>query len=283
MIKFEEIEVGISYRNVTHYRKLGYDPVLNEKLLIKTQHLPTNSHFRIDVICEICGSESNLRYHKYVENRSRHNFYGCKSCSRQKAALTSLDKWGVDNYSKTDEYKKRVEYTNLKKYGYKTNLISPEYKSKIKKILLDKYGNDKFYQINRIGKSRNKKFKLIESLDSLMVCYENSESLYDNKVVEDKYLFYRNEVRRLTKKGLKSLIENWNGLDYYDKEPIGENYKLDKNDKGYPTIDHKISVYYGFVNNISPEEISDISNLCITKRSINSKKRDLIESEFKLD
>lgn len=51
----------------------------------------------------------------------------------------------------------------------------------------------------------------------------------------------------------------------------------------YPTIDHKISVYYGFINNISPEEIGDISNLCITKRWINSTKRDSIESEFNLN
>lgn len=283
MIKYDNIEINISYRNITHYRKLGYNPILNESLLIKTHHLPSNSHFRIDVICEICGGESNLRYHKYIENRNRHNFYSCKSCSRQKAALTSLNKWGVDNYSKTDEYKKRVESTNLKKYGYKTNLISPEFKFKIKEILLEKYGTDKFFEINRHTNSNKNKFKLISNLENLMSCYESSESLYNNEIVENQYLFYRNEVRRLTKKNLKLLIDNWDGLDYYDKEIIEENYKLDKNDPNYPTIDHKISVYYGFVNNISPEEISDISNLCITKRFINSKKRDLIESEFRLD
>lgn len=283
MIKNERIEVMISYRNITHYRKLGYSPIINELLLIDTKHLPSNSHFRIDVICEICSKEYNLRYHKYIENRSRHNFYSCKSCSRQKAALTSIDKWGVDNYSKTDEYKKRVESTNIEKYGYKTNLISPEYKSKIREILLEKYGTDKFYQINRIGNSSKKKFKLVEDLESLMMYYENSESFYNNEIIEDKYIFYRNEVRRLTRKSLESLMDNWDGLDYYDKEIIEGNYKLDKNDKKYPTIDHKISVYYGFVNNIPPEEISDISNLCITKRFINSKKRDLIESDFILD
>jgi hypothetical protein len=117
-----------------------------------------------------------------------------------------------------------------------------------------------------------------------MVYYENSELLYNNdERLNNEYLLYRNEVRRLTKKNLKHLMNNWDGYDYYDREMISENYKLDKNDPGYPTIDYKISVYYGFVNNIPPEEISDISNLCITKRFINSKKRDLIESEFTLD
>jgi hypothetical protein len=161
--------------------------------------------------------------------------------------------------------------------------MSPEYKSKIREILLEKYGTDKFYQINRIGNSSKKKFKLVEDLESLMMYHENSESFYNNEIIEDKYILYRNEVRRLTRKSLESLMDNWDGLDYYDKEIIEVNYKLDKNDKKYPTIDHKISVYYGFVNNLPPEEISDISNLCITKRFINSKKRDLIESEFILD
>lgn len=282
MIKKEKIEVNISYRNITHYRKLGYNPILNEKLLINTTHLPSNSHFRIDVVCEICGKEYNLRYHKYIENRSRHNFYSCKSCSRQKAALTSMKKWGVDNYSKTDEFKKRVENTNLKKYGYKTNLLSPEYEVKIKKILKDKYGTEKFYEINRKNKSPKNKFKLIDNIEEIMSEFENSESFYDNKHLEDKYLLYRNEVRRLTKYNIKRLLEKWNGFDYYDNEYIIENHNLDKNNPNYPTIDHKISVYYGFVNNISPEVISDLSNLCITKRFINSKKRDLIESEFSL-
>ena len=38
-------------------------------------------------------------------------------------------------------------------------------------------------------------------------------------------------------------------------------------------IDHKISIFHGFINNIDPILISDISNLCITKRYINSSKQ----------
>lgn len=282
MIKNDKIEVNISYRNITHYRKLGYNPILNENLIISTMHLPSNSHFRIDVICEICGKESNIRYHKYIENRKRHNFYSCKSCSRQKAALTSIEKWGVDNYSKTEEYKERVEITNLEKYGYKTNLISPDYKDKIKDILKDKYGTDKFYNINRNGKNSKKRFKLIDNIEDLMISFENSELFYKDIDSSDGYLLYRNEVRRITRNNIKIFLQKWNGEDYYDSENIMYNYKLDKNDPNYPTIDHKISVYYGFINNIPAEEISSLENLCITKRYINSKKRDLIELEFKL-
>lgn len=61
-------------------------------------------------------------------------------------------------------------------------------------------------------------------------------------------------------------------IDFYDGGYIKENLNLDATDRLYPTIDHKISVYHGFMNNIPPEEICDINNLCITKRSINCSK-----------
>ena len=69
-------------------------------------------------------------------------------------------------------------------------------------------------------------------------------------------------------------------VDYYDGEYIQEYFELEHNDKRYPTIDHKISVYYGFVNKIEASVIGSESNLCITKRSINSSKREQIEEQF---
>ena len=56
------------------------------------------------------------------------------------------------------------------------------------------------------------------------------------------------------------------------KQYIKNNFMLDKNDPSYPTIDHKISIFFGFINKISVEEISRIENLCLTKRILNLKK-----------
>ena len=44
MLKNEKIEVYISYRNYTHYIKLGYDAKINQNLEILTIHLPSSSH-----------------------------------------------------------------------------------------------------------------------------------------------------------------------------------------------------------------------------------------------
>ena len=61
---------------------------------------------------------------------------------------------------------------------------------------------------------------------------------------------------------------------------INNNFNLHSSSKQYPTIDHKLSVLYGFINNISPLEIGSINNLCVTKRSLNSKKGRKTEIEF---
>ena len=218
-------------------------------------------------------------YCKYIENKKRHGFYGCKSCSRQKAALTSIEKYGVDNYSKTEEFKVRTEKTFMEKYGYKTNLLTPEHKSYTKEYLEKNYNASNFYEIRR--KSNKKKFKLNKNIYDLVIDnFELVETKYNDNKVNENYLFYRNECRRLTERSLKTLFKEWDGIDYYDGEYIKDNFNLDHNDKNYPTIDHKISIYYGFKNSIDPSIIGSLDNLCITKRAINSSKRDIIEDEF---
>lgn len=96
-----------------------------------------------------------------------------------------------------------------------------------------------------------------------------------------EFELYRIEVNNKTRKYKKELFNNWDGHDYYDGEYIKDNLnQFASSHKFYPTIDHKISVYFGYLNNLSTDEISNIENLCITKRSINSKKRILNEESF---
>lgn len=194
------MDVFISYRNITHYLKLGYNAVLNTILNIDILDLPTVSHVRVNPICKSCNNISDIQYNKYLTNKKRNGKYTCKSCRIPK--IVNL----VDLPKSEDRY---VEISNT------------------------------------------------------------------------TYLNYRREVRRMTKRNEKKLLDTWNGIDYYDGENIRENFKLSPTDRDYPSVDHKISILYGFKNNISPEDISNINNLCITKIRINSAKRDLIEEEFK--
>lgn len=99
---------------------------------------------------------------------------------------------------------------------------------------------------------------------------KNGNQIPDEKLTE--WQIYRRKVVNITNRLRKNLFQTWNGYDFYDGEYIKENLFLPPKDKNYPTIDHKMSVYYGFINNIEPEEIANIENLCITKRKINSSK-----------
>ena len=115
--------------------------------------------------------------------------------------------------------------------------------------------------------------------------YDGAEWNTQTKVVRDKngwipdenlegFKLYNRLCRKYTNRNKKELLENWNGLDYYDNEYIKDNFNLNHLDPRYPTIDHKISVKYGYLNNIDTKIIANIDNLCLTKREINSSKRE---------
>ena len=93
-----------------------------------------------------------------------------------------------------------------------------------------------------------------------------------NPLFYNSFMEYRQIVNIETRKYTNELFDNWNGFDYYDKKYIKENLKLNYGNKNYPTIDHKISILNGFIDDISPRVIGNIKNLCITTRSNNSKK-----------
>jgi hypothetical protein len=97
----------------------------------------------------------------------------------------------------------------------------------------------------------------------------------------DSFIDYRRIVNNLTEKNRQKLFSDWNGFDYYDNEYIKDYLSLWYNDSKYPSLDHKVSILYGFENGIPPEEISDLKNLCITKRSLNSSKGFKTEELYK--
>lgn len=207
---------------------------------------------------------------------------------KESSKKSLLEKYGVDHYSKTDEFKKiisdnkelilsKIISTFKEKYGvdwisqtdswknnYSKNLKS--IRSKIEKTCMERYGKSNVAQVEEIYN------KIIETKIARGYIVPD----YDL----DDWNRYTRNCRKLTSKVKKELFESWNGIDYYDGEFIKGNFSYSHVSPSYPTIDHKISIYHGFVNGISPEEVSNIKNLCITKRSINSSKRTLIESEF---
>ena len=98
--------------------------------------------------------------------------------------------------------------------------------------------------------------------------------------LKSKLQIYRMIVENGTNRNEREIWWSWDGIGRHSKEDIRENFRLDPYDRYYPTIDHRISVIDGFMNNIPPEEIYDLKNLCATERWLNSTKGRKNEDEF---
>ena len=89
---------------------------------------------------------------------------------------------------------------------------------------------------------------------------------------------YSRNVWNETKKFKKKLFAKWDGKCYYTKIELDKNQHY--NNETYPSVDHKISVFFGFSNNIDPIEIGKIDNLCICSRWSNHRKGIMNEEKF---
>jgi hypothetical protein len=368
MFRDEEVLVKINSRNIKYYLERGYKFeslgfTESKEYVVKTKDIPENSKIKVNVLCELCSSVNLIGVSKFYMNYNRNNkgYYSCFKCKNVEREKTCIEKYGVNSYSKTDQFKstesekwkgiqkggEKGRKTMIERYGvdsfFKTEemrdknrdwMSSEEFKSKSKKSLIDKYGFDSYsktdefknrmydqkdtiiekirqtflenYGVDWATKSDivREKLKLLTEereakrkvtcmdkygVDNVSKVSEISERIIQTK--KDKSLIisetlltewevYKKSVRKLTRRNFKKLYTDWNGLDYYDSENIKQYLGFSHTHRFYPTVDHKISTYFGFLNGFTVEDISRYENLCITKRFINSIKRTLNEEEF---
>jgi hypothetical protein len=267
----KEVYVTINNWNIEHFIKLKYSKLkINLKILIPVHHLMKYSSVKVDCFCSICGKTQTITFQKYMNNYERSGFYSCKHCNNETLKITMMNKYGVKNCANLEKSIEKRKSTCFEKYGNEYVIASNEIRKKIKNVLFEKYGGHQTMNDDIMKKiiSKGKITKIIKGL-----------IISDDKLSEWK--LYKRNVRRMTEKNRAFLLKNWDGFDFYDNQYIKENFILPHIDRNYPTLDHKTSIFYGFINNISLEEISDISNLCVTKRFINCIKSDLTEEQFK--
>jgi len=292
MILTEKVLIRMNAQHITKYRNKGYVCKKNEITEVKVEDLLDKSTAIVKVKCDICGQEKELKYYVYRKNFDKYNCYSCSiKCASDKSKQTILDKYGVDNPAKSEKIKNKIENTNIKKYGTKTPAQNSCIKEKMQTTCLNKYGVKNSFQSEEIkGKIKIinlEKYGVINPGQSEEIKQKIKNTKIKNlnqipDIFKTDYQIYRRDVVNETNLIKYKLFTNWNGYDYYDGEYIFENFNLDPNDKNYPTIDHKISVYFGFINGIPVEDISKLDNLCITKRRINSSKNKLNENEYNI-
>lgn len=127
-----------------------------------------------------------------------------ENLNTEKARQTCISKYGVDSYTKTDEYKIRVKETCLEKYGVDSQLKAESVKAKIKKTNLEKYGYE------NAAKSDNVKKKTEETCLTKFGTKSPSQNkeIYD-KQVETCIERYGRPIYNQSSLAEQTEIKNW--------------------------------------------------------------------------
>ena len=192
MIINTEILFNVSNKNKYHLLKKGYD-ISKKEVMIKINDLPTFSHYKIRVKCDICGKEKDLGYYKYMKNTCMNTLeYSCSQrCSVGKIMNTFMKKYGCVSSQHSDVKIKQTE-TNEKLYGGKSPQCDKKVKQKSYNTMIERYGfkhslqnkisNDKF--MLKLDKTIEKTIKT-KIKRGLMVDYENYSTYKEyRKIVE---------------------------------------------------------------------------------------------------
>lgn len=288
MILSKEIEVILNSANMKYFSTLGYENLKSgNKLIIPVEYLTKGSHSIVRVKCDVCGEEKDLVYRYYIKSLKNQNFYVCCSkCARAKAKETSVRKFGYEYYSQTETHKEKSKETCFEKYGVENPSQFDVFKEKRKNTMIERHGVE-YYVLSDEFKGKSEKTSLVNYGTLHPMMSEKMKPIREAyylkmgyNILTDKFNLYKRRVYYLTKKVKNDLINMWDGNDYYDGEYIRDNFDLPYYDGNYPTVDHKITIFQGFKDEIDAEKIADISNLCFTKRTINSKKHIKIEKDF---
>ena len=99
-----------------------------------------------------CGTRTKFNknwndgYKKYCSGKCSQS----SPLTKEKRKNTVLNKYGVDNVSKSDIVKKRQEETNIVRYGTKSSFQNDEVKNKWKNTIKEKYGVDHIFKLDSI-------------------------------------------------------------------------------------------------------------------------------------
>lgn len=223
-----------------------------------------------------------------------------------KRKKTNLKKYGVEHLSQLPDHYEKAKASSIARYG--------EVKDFTNFKQLEKGLSAYYEQIDIINSVREEK-RTPETLElakqkRVETCLDrygvDSVSKLDSTIsamrttresdgswmkIEDMPEFkkYSLKVKALSAPHFKALFEKWDGTDYYTGEKLVSNEEFKKYNPDkitsknplQPTVDHKISRHYGFMNGMTEEEIASVENLCICGRRTNSAKNYRCEEEFR--
>lgn len=217
---------------------------------------------------------ATVRSKYHVDNVFQDENVKKKICETNKANL------GVDYPAQSEKVIQKIMASNLEKFGTSWYMQTNEFKERYIETMQKLYGVDNYFQLDSFR-------RYLESIhfdiESKRRKTNEDSGVWIKECEKTEFQLYRMKVNNITKKLRSKLFENWDGLCYYTKERLITNEEYVKMNPGKhpntnrmrPSIDHKISVMYGFLNGIDPQIIGGFDNLCICASYINSVKNKL--------
>ena len=187
----------------------------------------TKEKFKNTMIKKFGSYEKYIEYHKkqYKEKTKDKPIININ-----KAKQTCLKKYGVDSYTKTEEYKIKSKQTHIERYGVDNYTKTEEYKIKTKQTKLQKYGNEKFtniekhkrtcllkYGVDNISKTKHYKDIMLSKKDDIVEkIYQTKKqnNTFNSSKIEKQFEEYLKENNINYKKQYKSEIYPFN-CDFY--------------------------------------------------------------------
>ena len=117
MILTREASIKINESNYGYYEELGYDVSIGEKLTIPIELLSTGSHQKISCQCDNCKTIKEVIFKNYIKYGNKWGEYYCRKCSEFKRKKSLNLNHGVDYPIQSKEIKRRIKKTMLEKWG----------------------------------------------------------------------------------------------------------------------------------------------------------------------
>lgn len=234
MILDQKIKVTISKKNIDHYKNFFPNIKLRDNIEIDPSiHLSSGSNIKINVSCDLCDIERYISYQNYYKNLnscSDHKIYTCDKCSHIKIKSYNKVKYGVEYFSKTDEYKTKFKKTMIERYGVEYALQSQELKDKAKNAFIKKYGVENPFQ-SEIIKEEIK----LSNMDKYGVEYtqslDNVKQKRKSTMIKRYGVEYTLQSNDLKEKYTKTIIQKYGVTHYTHLEEYTEKVKQTNMDK----------------------------------------------------
>jgi hypothetical protein len=220
MILNEFIELKITRKNIDHFTQWHKDIKLKDIIKVDPNNLQKSCNIKVDVSCDICGVERNIKFQAYTKNINscpEYPIYTCDKCSHVKIKEYNKKKWGVEYYSQTKEYGEKFRSTMVERWGVEYALQSDELKDKAKKTNLENFGVENPFMDNKMIKEKfsqkygvdhpSKVKSISDKIKKTNLEKFGFESPLSSPIIRDKFK--------------KTNLEKW-GEDHYSKT---DNYK----------------------------------------------------------